>query len=195
MTGAAVGAEAPWWNEAVDVRGLLQEQIDYYRSRAPEYDVTSALPGDPLAAYGAGLETALDRFRPRGRVLELASGTGSWTRQLLRHASAVTALDSSPEMHELSRQKLGNDPRVRSVEADVFSWTPSECYDVVFFANWLSHVPPPKLEPFWALVRRALAPEGRVFLVDEAADAEERGAAKGRARARTGNSNSPKSPV
>ncbi len=54
-----LGAQASWWNEAVDDRGLLQEQIDYYRSRAPEYDVTSTSRGDPLAAYGAELETKL----------------------------------------------------------------------------------------------------------------------------------------
>jgi demethylmenaquinone methyltransferase/2-methoxy-6-polyprenyl-1,4-benzoquinol methylase len=155
----------------MDDESLIQEQIEYYRRRAPEYDVTSSPPGDPLAAYGHDLEAALDRFRPSGRVLEIASGTGAWTRLLLSHASAVTALDSSPEMHELSRRRLGNDPRMRYIEADVFSWEPDGDYDLVFFANWLSHVPPSRFEPFWGTVREALAPEGRVFLVDEIQDA------------------------
>jgi len=84
---------------------LIEEQIQYYRRRAPEYDETSSAPGDQFAAHGKEIEAALDAFRPLGRVLEIASGTGKATRHLLRHVSAVTALDSSPEMIELSRQK------------------------------------------------------------------------------------------
>jgi SAM-dependent methyltransferase len=155
----------------VNDEALIKEQIEYYRGRAPEYDETSRPPGDPLAVHAGPLERALDRFRPAGRVLEIASGTGAWTAQLLRHASVVTALDSSSEMHELSRRKLGDDPRVRYLEADVFSWDPDGPYDVVFFANWLSHVPLGRFEGFWRIVRRALAPEGRVFFVDEVRDA------------------------
>ncbi|MGH2750077.1 MAG: class I SAM-dependent methyltransferase [Actinomycetota bacterium] len=152
-------------------RRLIEEQIDYYRTRAPEYDETSAPPDDPLTEYGREIEAALDRFRPAGNVLEIASGTGTWTRRLLHHASAVTALDSSPKMHDLSRKKLGNDTRVLYIEADIFSWEPDDRYDVIFFSNWLSHVPPPTFERFWALVHRALAPRGRVFFVDEIKDA------------------------
>jgi ubiquinone/menaquinone biosynthesis C-methylase UbiE len=85
--------------------------------------------------------------------LEIASGTGTWTRRLLQHAATVTALDSSPEMHDLSREKLGKGARVRYIEADVFSWQPDAQYDVVFLSNWLSHVPPASFERFWALVR------------------------------------------
>lgn len=154
-----------------DEEGLIGEQIEYYRRRAPEYDETSSPPGDPLAAFGHELEAALDRFRPTGRVLEIASGTGAWTLHLLRHASTITALDSSPEMHERARMKTGGDRRVRPVRADVFSWKPDGPYDVVFFANWLSHIPPAYFDRFWGTVRRALAPRGRVFFVDEAEDA------------------------
>jgi demethylmenaquinone methyltransferase/2-methoxy-6-polyprenyl-1,4-benzoquinol methylase len=50
---------------------------------------------------------------------------------------------------------------------DVFRWEPDDRYDVVFFANWLSHVPPTRFEEFWLLVKRCLTPTGRVFFVDE----------------------------
>jgi SAM-dependent methyltransferase len=155
----------------VEEDALVREQIEYYRARAPEYDGTSSPLGDPLAPYAKQIEMGLDRFRPTGRVLEIASGTGGWTVHLLRHASSITALDSSPEMHELSRRKIGGDPRVRYLLADVFSWKPDGRYDVVFFANWLSHVPPARLRRFWETVREALAPAGRVFFADELDDA------------------------
>ena len=52
------------------------------------------------------------------------------------------------------------------VQADLFGWEPSASYDVCFFGFWLSHVPEAQFENFWAKVRRALGPEGRVFFVD-----------------------------
>jgi SAM-dependent methyltransferase len=150
---------------------LVKEQIEYYRAQASDYDVTSSLPRDPLAIYVRQIEKALDEFRPTGRVLEIASGTGGWTVHLLRYASSITAVDSSSEMHDRSRRKLGADSRVRYLSADAFSWNPDGRYDVVFFANWLSHVPPGRLCRFWGTVRAALAPAGRVFFVDELEDA------------------------
>jgi len=155
----------------VSEEDLIREQIAFYRARASRYDETSTPPGDPLAPYGNQVLDALDRFRPTGRVLEIASGTGSWTSFLLRHASSLTALDSSAEMHGLSRLKTGDDPRVRYVEADIFAWTPDDRYNVVFFANWLSHVLPASFDRFWQTVQTALAPGGRVFFTDEATDA------------------------
>jgi 2-polyprenyl-3-methyl-5-hydroxy-6-metoxy-1,4-benzoquinol methylase len=147
---------------------LLAEQIAYYRARAPEYDETSPFGAQdgPFAAEVGQLRAALDGFLPRGRVLELACGTGQWTGALAEHASEVVALDASVEMIELNRSHVSS-PNVRYEQADVFSWSPSERYDVVFFSAWLSHVPPQRFEPFWSLVADCLTPDGRVFVIDE----------------------------
>ena len=147
-------------------RGLIEEQIEYYRRRAREYDATSTPVDDPLAAEGDELRAALDRFAPSGSVLEIAAGTGTWTRELIAHASEVTAVDASPEMLELNLHKVRSD-RVRYVVADVFSYEPDTRFDVVVFAFWLSHVPAGRFEAFWALVERSLKPSGRVFFIDE----------------------------
>jgi SAM-dependent methyltransferase len=74
-------------------------------------------------------------------------------------------------MHQEARRKLSDNPRVRYIEADILSWEPDRPYDLVFFANWLSHVPPADFGHFWGTVRDALVPKGRIFLVDEAKDA------------------------
>jgi SAM-dependent methyltransferase len=158
-------------NVRVDVRRVLDEQIDYYRARAVEYDATATPPGNSLANYGRALDAALEQFRPNGAILEIACGTGGWTTKLLQHADRITALDSSPEMLALATAGIANDPRVHVLKADVFSWEPDQRYDVVFFANLLSHVPPALFETFWETIGRALRPDGRVFLVDELEDA------------------------
>jgi demethylmenaquinone methyltransferase/2-methoxy-6-polyprenyl-1,4-benzoquinol methylase len=55
------------------------------------------------------------------------------------------------------------------VQADVFEFHPAERFELVFFSFWLSHVPEERLDEFWSVVRTALAPGGRVFLVDSGA--------------------------
>ena len=152
-----------------DVDALLAEQIAYYRARAPEYTQTAfpQVPAGGMWLARAEVEARLAAFRPTGDVLELACGPGSWTPELLAHAATLTAVDASPEMLALARERVG-DGRVRFIEADLFGWRPDRRYDAVFFGFWLSHVPLERFAPFWELVADALAPDGRVAFVDDA---------------------------
>jgi demethylmenaquinone methyltransferase/2-methoxy-6-polyprenyl-1,4-benzoquinol methylase len=157
---------------------LLAEQRAYYRARAGEYDATYPLDEAHDAGARRQLVAALESHAPFGRVLELACGTGQWTGELARHASTVTAVDSSPEALAICRQRV-DVPSVSLVQADLFAWQPQQRYDVVFFAAWLSHVPPQRFDAFWALVAKCLTPGGRVLVIDElpAASTVERAAA------------------
>jgi demethylmenaquinone methyltransferase/2-methoxy-6-polyprenyl-1,4-benzoquinol methylase len=154
------------------VNDLLEEQKRYYAARAPEYDDwwyrrgRYELEPDALARWradAAEAEAALEAFGPGGRVLELAAGTGIWTRKLVRLADRVVAVDANAETLSL------NTPDAELVRADVFEWRPAERFDLVFFSFWLSHVPEERFDEFWSLVRGALEPGGRVFLVDSGA--------------------------
>jgi len=153
---------------------VLQEQIAYYRARAGEYDEWFLRQGrfdhgpELNARWFAEIDViarALDDFAPRGRVLELACGTGLWTQRLVRYADHITAVDASPEVIALNRTRIGA-ASVDYVQADIFTWHPATRYDVVFFSFWLSHVPTERFAGFWQLVRDALAPGGRVFFID-----------------------------
>jgi SAM-dependent methyltransferase len=154
--------------------GLLQGQIDYYRARAGEYDEWLNRKGrydhGPAAnaqwfAEFKVVEEALDRFAPKGRVLEFAGGTGYWTERLDRLADSVTVVDAAPEMLALNQARVGA-ANVRRLQGDIFAFAPDGAYDVVFFGFWLSHVPDERFAPFWDMVRRCLGPNGRVFFVD-----------------------------
>ena len=151
-----------------DDRELLDEQIRYYRARAAEYDATSAPEGDPFADAAGRVRDALRAFEPRGRVLELAAGTGQWTGLLADHADELIATDASPEMLEINAAKVG-ERGVHYLVADAFAMAPTHGHDVVFFGFFLSHVPRDRFESFWAGIAGLLAPGGRVFFVDEAA--------------------------
>ena len=151
----------------------VSEQKRYYAERAPEYDDWWYRRGryelEPEAALArwradvAEAEAALEAFAPRGRVLELAAGTGIWTRKLVRLADRVVAVDANAETLAL------NPSDAELVRADVFEWRPADRFDLVFFSFWLSHVPEERFDEFWSLVRSALGPGGRVFLVDSGA--------------------------
>lgn len=145
---------------------LLSEQVAYYRARAGEYDATYPLDQSRDAGARRDLLMLLEALAPYGCVLELACGTGQWTVELARRASAVTAVDSSPEALAICRART-NDLGVSLVQADLFSWRPEQRYDLVFFADWLSHVPPQRFEALWRLVDDCISPAGQVFLIDE----------------------------
>jgi SAM-dependent methyltransferase len=160
-----------------DEDAVLAEQVRYYRARAPQYDRwwhrTHQYELDPARKAEwfdevRRLEQTVDELlAPGGHVLELACGTGLWTERLVLRAGRVTAVDASPEALALNRQRLARaSTPVDHVEADVFSWRPSERYDAVFFSFWLSHVPPGRFAGFWDLVGDSLVPGGRAIFID-----------------------------
>jgi len=144
-----------------DDGALLAEQRAYYRDGAAQYD-------RPYARYRnlQDLLAAADGLPITGDVLELACGTGQWTVKLAGRARSVTAVDASAEVLALARARTAPHA-VRFVEADLFAWRPPRRYDTVFFAFWLSHVPPARLPAFWDTVATALAPGGRAVFVDD----------------------------
>jgi demethylmenaquinone methyltransferase/2-methoxy-6-polyprenyl-1,4-benzoquinol methylase len=158
---------------------LLREQLDYYRARAGEYDASLGALGtdqqlaeQPYQREWTALVRAVRALRRCGSVLELAAGTGIWTQELLPLSSELTVVDGAPEMLAVNRARI-KDPRVHYQAVDLFSWQPEREYDLVFFAFWLSHVPPELLDTFLDRVRQAVRPEGHVFIIDEPAGGQQ----------------------
>jgi SAM-dependent methyltransferase len=159
-----------------DRNSLIAEQIEYYRACATEYDQWWLHLGHRNLenSFGRRWTAELDRlldaindFRPPGRVLEIAGGTGNFTRLLAGQPSSLTVVDSSPEALEVSKKKLG--PAAAGIDyviCDVFEWSPPQTYDAIFFSFWLSHVPTDAFGRFWSMIRSALAPGGRVLFLD-----------------------------
>ena len=141
----------------------IQQQIDYYKARASEYDEWFYRIG----RYDRGIEInqqwfteaeiirstlgRLGKLRKFQSILELACGTGIWTQELIKIGEKITAVDASEEMVQINRHKLSATDNAANVEyqqLDLFSWEPQAQYDLVFFAFWLSHVPPIMLDEF-----------------------------------------------
>ncbi|MEP6996323.1 MAG: class I SAM-dependent methyltransferase [Betaproteobacteria bacterium] len=162
--------------------GIIAEQIDYYRARAGEYDQWWFRTGRydrgaefnaqwhaETAAVEAALGTWLEARRP-ANVLELACGTGLFTRLIAPRVAHLTAVDASAEVIAINRARVGAD-NADYVQADLFAWRPVMRYDAVFFSFWLSHVPDDRFAAFWDLVvAAALGPGGAAYLIDSAFD-------------------------
>ena len=93
----------------------LREQIDYYRARAGEYDEWFMRQGryDRGAAHRAAwfdevaaVERALGEEIEGRQILELACGTGLWTRHLAAAGRRVLAIDASPEVVAINRLRV-----------------------------------------------------------------------------------------
>jgi SAM-dependent methyltransferase len=160
---------------------VLEEQLAYYRARAPMYDDWWDARGtDPRSgelreswlAERSRLEADLEEWCARlvdASVLELAAGTGNLTCLVAPHVGRLTAVDTSPEALAINEGKLGvAGDRVELVIADLFKWEPPTTYDAAFFGFWISHVPADHWAAFWSLVRRCLRPAGSVWFCDNA---------------------------
>lgn len=158
----------------------IRQQIDYYRARAGEYDEWFLRQGryDRGAAHRAAwfdevatVERALGEEIEGRAILELACGTGLWTRHLAAAHRRVVALDASPEVIAINRSRLspGN---VRYVIGDIFAPPLTGRFDTVFFAFWLSHVPETRFDRFWQTVGNLLRPGGHVVFVDSLLEPE-----------------------
>lgn len=144
-----------------DGESVLDSQLRYYGGLASEFDETILPHFDPA------MPAMLQRMRAgniKGDTLELASGTGYWTRYLSELSDRVTCLDGSPEMIAALRQR--GLPNIEIRQQDLFEWTPERQWDTVFFAHWLAHVPEDRFDSFWAKVARAIRPGGVVEFAD-----------------------------
>lgn len=156
---------------------ILTEQIAYYRARATEYDEWwhnqgRYDKGDVINQQwrdeGAEVRAVLHKIPKQAHILELASGTGIWTQELLKIGEKVTCVDASPEMIAINQAKVQSE-RVDYIQADLFTWQSEQQYDMIFFSFWLSHVPSDQLQGFLKRVSTMLKPDGILFLVDSQA--------------------------
>ena len=160
---------------------ILAEQVAYYRKRAGEYDewwfrtgrydhgpeLNAAWHAD-VSAVERALCAFVDARRPQN-ALELACGTGLFTRWLAPRVGTLLALDASPEVQAINRARVAADNVTYGI-ADLFAWEPAGRYDLVFMSFWLSHVPDDRFDDFWRKVRASLADGGSAYVIDSGWD-------------------------
>lgn len=98
------------------------------------------------------------------QALEIGCGAGAFSRQLSGHVDRVLALDLSPEMIKLARQRSVQYPNIEYQVADVLTFDFSEQqFDCVVSIATLHHLP---LESTLQKLRSALKPNGVLLVLD-----------------------------
>lgn len=138
---------------------------EYYAARAREYERIYAKPErqDDLRR----LETLLPPLFAGRRLLEVACGTGYWTRFLAREAGSIVATDANAETLAIAEGKSLPAERVSFRVADAYA-LPEELgsFDAAFAGFWWSHVPRRECRNFLSALDGRLLPGARVALLD-----------------------------
>ena len=143
----------------------MSDLLDYYSARAAEYEQVYAKPErqDDLRR----LHELVPAYFAGRRVLEVACGTGYWTRLIAPLALSVTASDLSPDVLTLARARQTQVPSVQFFHADAYALDQvSGTFDAGFAGFWLSHVLRRDVHHFLDGFHRRLARGSRVMLLD-----------------------------
>lgn len=149
----------------VDVEFHAGRAASYDRDVAAEYAVYDSLVLDPLLERIAAAT-------PGAAALDLGCGTGAVTLRLASHRFRVTALDHSPAMIDVARQKLAASGLDEAVDFRVAEITTlpfrDDSFDVVTCQRVLHHVP--DIQTLMSEVRRVLRPNGTFYMSDSVTD-------------------------
>lgn len=145
---------------------ITEQSAQYYAKSAANHDrvYDKAERQADLAAMRGHVATAV-----RGHVvLELACGTGYWTRILAETAESVMATDINPEMIALARLRAMPADKVSLRVADAWD-LPADIgsYTAVFIGFWWSHVKREEQERFLAQLRSRLGGDIVIILLDD----------------------------
>ena len=141
------------------------ELEQYYALRAREYERIYAKP--ERQSDLRVLEECIPGLLAGKRVLEIACGTGYWTRFIAQRAREVIATDFNHEPLTVARTR-GDSPKNAEFRiADAYDLPPSlGKFDGAFAGFWWSHLPQREIPRFLASLLQRLDPGARVVIVD-----------------------------
>jgi ubiquinone/menaquinone biosynthesis C-methylase UbiE len=150
----------------VSLRVVDEEMRAYYDRRAPEYDDWWLGTGMFATRERPGWEDEVERILavvralPPVRVLDVACGTGFFTRHL---RGEVTGLDQSPAMVEVASARM---PGARVIHADAVPLPFSDgAFDLLLTGHFYGHLRPAERAVFLGEARRVAS---RIVVVDTA---------------------------
>ena len=139
---------------------------NYYNLRASEYEEIYNREDPVRRAEQDKIADAVRRVFKGRRVLEIACGTGYWTKFLSETASYICAVDNAPDMLAMAGQKKYFCP-TDFIMTDAFNPTVKAGSFEGGLANfWFSHIPKSRIDEFIKAFHHRLAPGAGVFMAD-----------------------------
>ncbi len=144
---------------------MTDNLLEYYRRRAAEYETVYDKP--ERQADLQTLHAVVPAYFEQRRVLEVACGTGYWTRPISASATSIIAVDLAPETLAIARAQTEPDTPIEYRIGDAFNLSAvSGAFDSGLVAFWWSHVTVETLGGFLTGLHRRLGSGAKVLVMD-----------------------------
>jgi demethylmenaquinone methyltransferase/2-methoxy-6-polyprenyl-1,4-benzoquinol methylase len=153
--------------------------LRYYDERASEYEEayvrgtgTASIPDPEVFRREASLLTRMVEHFARGRLVDLACGTGYWLPHYVAGCSSITLIDQAPRMLQECRKKIASLDaldRVTIVQDDVLehSFRP-RAFDSALVGFLISHLTDEEERQLFERLKTILDADGRFLILDSA---------------------------
>jgi len=147
---------------------LIDDVIRYYAERAPVYDETAGFTDLEAEKLRATLKKRYQSIFHGRNVLEIACGSGYWTKVIGKVAKSVLATDINPSLISTAKDRCKHLPNIRFQIVDAYTLNGvTGNFDAAFGNGWWSHIPKANLQDFLSALHGKLNPGALVMFVDQ----------------------------
>ncbi|MFX0034138.1 MAG: class I SAM-dependent methyltransferase [Candidatus Hermodarchaeota archaeon] len=137
----------------------------YYADRAYEYDKTYLRPERQKDIKK--LHKLLKTLLKDHIVLEIACGTGYWTKTIAIVSKCITAVDINDEVLQIAKNRGIPSNKVIFIQDDVYILNKIQGnFSAGFAGFWWSHIPKSKLKQFITLFHSKVQPNALIIFID-----------------------------
>ncbi|MFX1587573.1 MAG: methyltransferase domain-containing protein [Promethearchaeota archaeon] len=146
-------------------RKIKKDIEKYYADRAYEYDKTYLRPERQKDIKK--LHKLLKKALSGHRVLEIACGTGYWTKTIAPVSNFTIAVDINEKVLQIAKIRGIPSDKVNFIQDDVFSLNKVQNnFSAGFAGFWWSHILKSKLKRFLAVFHSKLQPDALLIFFD-----------------------------
>lgn len=140
----------------------------YYAQRALEYDTSVGYGRPETDEILLPLQTWLQASLAGRDVLEVACGTGYWSKGVAKTARSLVATDRDDNSLRLASSRLDGIPNTSVRQCDAFSLAEAGIgYNAAFAMFWWSHIPRARISTFLRGLHACLMPGAVVIFSDQ----------------------------
>lgn len=137
----------------------------YYQNRAKEYDLVYTKPERQIDLNQ--LHAYLKKAFKNKRVIEVACGTGYWTKTIAESCTHILATDVNTAVLEIARSKTSATDTINFKELDLWQLAkPEILYDSLFGGFIWSHILKKEVPQFLNILKSQLTKNGEMIFVD-----------------------------